>query len=188
VRHIIGLASLLATLACASNSAGPEVLLSAAISDPAGDGSSADIVSADVEVIGTDMFLTVTFTPESFHSDSVVVQFNFDTDENAATGYTTANPGHVGFGIDCLVEVGKITTTARGARVKRWDTGVFVTAINGFLQDITNGFKAQVPADACEDDGPALLKVDSFRQLSATAYTTRRDWAPDPGQPAAQLR
>ena len=148
----------------------------------------ADIVSADVEVIGTDMFLTVTFTPESFHSDSVVAQFNFDTDENAATGYTTANAGHVGFGIDCLVEVGKITTSSRGARVKRWDTGIFVTAINGFLQDIPNGFKAQVPADACEDDGPALLKVDSFRQFSDIAYTTRRDWAPDPGQPAAQLR
>ena len=180
--------SVLATLGCASSSTGPEVLLSASITDPAGDGSSADIVSAEVEVIGTDMFLTVTFTPDSFESDSNVVQFNLDTDENAATGYTTSNPGHVGFGIDCLIEVGKITTTTRGARVKRWDTGVFVTVINGFLQDITNGFKAQVPADACEDDGPALLKVDSFRQVSATAYTTRRDWAPDPGEPAAQIR
>ena len=188
MRHAISLTSLLATLACASSTAGPEVLLSASIQDPGGDGSSADIVSAEVEVIGIDMFLTVTFTPESFHSDSVVVQFNFDSDENAATGYTTANPGHVGFGIDCLVEVGKITTTSRGARVKRWDSGVFVTAINGFLQDNSSGFKAQIPADACEDDGPALLKVDSFRQVSATAYTTRRDWAPDPGQPAAQLR
>ena len=179
---------LLGALACASSTAGPEVLLSASITDPVGDGSSADIVSAEVEVIGTDMFLTVTFTPESFHRDSVVAQFNFDTDENAATGYTTSNPGHVGFGIDCLVEVGKITTTSRGARVKRWDTGVFVTVINGFLQDRTNGFKAQVPADLCGDDGPALLKVDSFRQLDATSYTTRRDWAPDPGLPAAQLR
>jgi hypothetical protein len=188
VRHLIISAFLLSAIGCASSTAGPEVLLSASISDPAGDGSSADIVSAEVEVIGTDMFLTVTFTPESFHRDSVVVQFNFDSDENAATGYTTANPGHVGFGIDCLVEVGKITTTSRGARVKRWDSGVFVTAINGFLQDMTNGFKAQIPADACEDDGPALLKVDSFRQVSETAYTTRRDWAPDPGLPAAQLR
>ena len=188
MKHPFILGFLLGALACASNSTGPEVLLSASITDPAGDGSSADIVSAEVEVIGTDMFLTVTFTPESFHKDSVVAQFNFDTDENAATGYTTSNPGHVGFGIDCLVEVGKITTTARGARVKKWDTGVFITVINGFLQDRTNGFKAQIPADACGDDGPALLKVDSFRQLSATAYTTRRDWAPDPGQPAAELR
>ena len=188
MRHAPFFSLLLAALACGSSSAGPEVSLSASISDPATDGSSADIVNAEVEVIGSDMFLTVTFTPESFHRDSIVVQFNFDTDENAATGYTTANPGHVGFGIDCLVEVGKITTTSRGARVKRWDTGIFVTAINGFLQDMTNGFKAQVPADACEDDGPALLKVDSFRQLSATAYTTRRDWAPDPGAPAAELR
>jgi hypothetical protein len=139
VRHATLLAALLAGSACASSTAGPEVLLSASITDPAGDGSSADIVSADVEVIGTDMFLTVTLTPESFHGDSVVVQFNFDTDENAQTGYTTSNPGHIGFGIDCLVEVGKITTTSRGARVKRWDTGVFVTVINGFLQDILTG-------------------------------------------------
>lgn len=186
--RIVILLCLLAALACGGGSAGPEVSLTASISDPVGDGSSADIVSAEVEVIGVDMFLTVRFTPEGFHSDSIVAQFNFDTDENAATGYTTANPGHVGFGIDCLVEVGKITTTTRGARVKRWDTGIFVTVINGFMQDVTNGFKAQIPADACEDDGPALLKVDSFRQLSATAYTTRRDWAPDPGQPAAALR
>ena len=188
MRHAFILLGLLATVSCASSTAGPEVLLSASITDPAGDGSSADIVSADVEVIGTDMFLTVTLTPESFHGDSVVVQFNFDTDENAQTGYTTSNPGHIGFGIDCLVEVGKITTSSRGARVKRWDSGIFVPVINGFLQDIPNGFKAQIPADACEDDGPALLKVDSFRQVSATAYTTRRDWAPDPGQPAAALR
>jgi hypothetical protein len=175
-------------VACGSSSAGPEVSLSASISDPADDGSSADIVSATVEVIGGDMILTATFAPGTFESDSILVQFNFDTDENALTGYTTGNAGHVGFGIDCLIEVGKITATSRGARVKRWDSGIFVTAINGSLRDATAGFEAEVPADACEDDGPALLKVDSFRQLSAVAFSTRRDWAPDPGEPAAALR
>jgi hypothetical protein len=182
------LLSLVAALACGSSSAGPEVSLSASITDPAGDVSEADIVSAIVEVIGDEMILTATLTPGTFASDSILVQFNLDTDENPGTGYTTGNAGHVGFGIDCLIEVGKITPTTRGARVKRWDTGIFVTVINGNLRDVANGFEASVPADACDDDGPALLKVDTFRQLNAVAFTTRRDWAPDPGQPAAALR
>jgi hypothetical protein len=177
----------LAVLAGCGSSTSSEVTLSATITDPEGDALSADVVSATAQIVGDDLVLTVTFAPGSFRSDSLLVQFNLDTDENEFTGYTTGNPGHVGFGIDCLIEVGKLTPTSRGARVRRYDTGIFVTAVNGSIRDITDGFEATVPADACEDDGPALLKVDSFRQLGGIGFSTRQDWAPDPGEPAARL-
>lgn len=166
----------------------PEVTLSASLTDAAGDGGGADVVSASVEVAGNDMILSVVFTPASFHADSMLVQFNLDTDESAATGYTTTNPGHTGFGIDCMVEVGKPTLTSRSARVRVYDNGVFIAAASGTIRDITNGYEATVPADACDDDGPALIKVDAFRQVGIIGFTPRQDWAPDPGLPAVPLR
>jgi len=162
--------------------------VSASITDPAGDGGMADIVSATIDIAGSDITVQVIFTAESFQADSMLVQFNLDTDESAATGYTTANPGHVGFGIDCMIELGKYSATTRAARISRWQGNTFVPAANATLRVITNGFEATVPASACDDDGPALLKVDAFRQLSATTYSTRQDWAPDAGQPAVPLR
>lgn len=87
-----------------------------------------------------------------------------------------------------MIEVGKYTPTTKGARVSRWQNGVFIAAAHGTIRNITNGYEAAVPADACDDDGPALLKVDAFRQLGTNSYSTRQDWAPDPGQPAVPLR
>ncbi len=162
--------------------------VSASITDAAGDGGLADIVSATIDVAGSDITVRVIFTADSFHPDSMLVQFNLDTDELAATGYTTANPGHVGFGIDCMVELGKYSANTRAARVSRWRNTIFVPAANATLRLIANGYEATLPSGACEDNGPALLKVDAFRQLSADTYTTRQDWAPDPGQPAVPLR
>lgn len=172
---------------CVSGTIDPQAV-SASITDPAGDGGVADIVSATIDVSGSDITVQVVFTPASFQADSMLVQFNLDTDESAATGYTTANPGHVGFGIDCMIELGKYSANTRAARVSRWQGGTFVPTVNATLRIITNGYEATVPSSACDDDGPALLKVDAFRQLAATTYTTRQDWAPDPGQPAAALR
>jgi len=185
-RHRL-MAAILWAAGCGGNTE-PETTLSASLTDPAGDGGVADVVSAAIDVAGNDMIVRVVFTPGSFHTDSMLVQFNLDTDENAATGYTTANPGHVGFGIDCMIELGKYAPTTKAARVSRWSNGVFIAAANATLSTITNGYEATVPAEACDDDGPALLKVDAFRQLGTNSYSTRQDWAPDPGQPAIPLR
>ena len=83
----------LAVLAGCGSSTSSEVTLSATITDPAGDALSADVVGATAQIVGDDLILTVTFAPGSFRSDSLLVQFNLDTDENEFTGYTTSNPG-----------------------------------------------------------------------------------------------
>ena len=181
------LLALAAAGACGA-STDPEASLSASMTDPSGDGGSADIVSARVTITGNTVYVRVVFTPQTYFADSMLVQFNLDTDEDPATGYTTANPGHVGFGIDCLITVGKLTTTTSGARVSRWDNGTFVAAANGSFITIANGYEATAPLSACDDDGEAQLKVDAFRQVGGTGYTTRQDWAPDPGQPAVLIR
>ncbi len=173
---------------CGSETATPGVTLSGSLTDPSGDGGVADVVSASVEVAGDDMVLTAEFTPGTFHGDSLLVGVHFDTDENPGTGYTTANPGHAGFGIDCFVVFGKLTGSSSGVRVERFDSGIFIPVAAGTLRLLANGLEATVPADACEDDGPALFKVDAFRQLTAIGFTVRQDWAPDPGQAAATLR
>lgn len=191
-RTVLGLVGMIVALsACEGGTSEPSVNVSASITDASGDGGIADIVSATIDVADGDMIVRVVLTPGSYQADSMLIQFNLDTDESAATGYTSANPGHVGFGIDCMVEVGKYAATIRAARVSRWNNGGFVAVANATLRTITNGFEATLPADACEDDGPALLKVDAFRQVvqnGTAGWSTRQDWAPDPGQPAAPLR
>lgn len=179
--------ALAAAGACGA-STDPETSLTASITDPSGDGGTADVVSSRVTITGNTIYLRVTFTPTTYFPDSMLVQFNLDTDENPATGYTTVNPGHVGFGIDCLIAVGKLTVNTSGARVSRWDNGTFVAAANGSFITITNGYEATAPLSACDDDGEAQLKVDAFRQVGSTGFSTRQDWAPDPGQPAVLIR
>jgi hypothetical protein len=146
------------------------------------------VVSATFDIEEGEMLVRIVVTPESFQADSMLLVFNLDTDENPATGYTSANPGHVGFGIDCQIQLGKYASNTRAARVSRWENGGFVATANAAVTVVANGYSAVLPAEACGDDGPALLKVDAFRQLTAQTWSTRQDWAPDPGQPPVQVR
>ena len=173
---------------CVESTDPPEGNFSAVVTDPSGDGGSADVISATLDIAGGEMRARIVLTPGSFQADSMLLVFNLDTDENPATGYTSANPGHVGFGIDCQIQLGKYASNTRAARVSRWENGGFIAAANATLTVIANGYEATLPGEACDDDGPALLKVDAFRQLSAQSWTTRQDWAPDPGQPPVPLR
>jgi hypothetical protein len=116
------------------------------------------------------------------------VVFNLDTDEQATTGYTTANPGHAGLGIDCLIELGKVTPTTRGARVRLYDNGVFITAVSGEVTVLTAGYEAAFPVTACDDDGPSVFRTDAFRQVSTVAYSIRQDWLPDAASPPITVR
>jgi len=181
-------ATILVLSGCVEADESPQGTLSAAVTDPAGDGGTADVVSATLDIAEGSMLVRVVLTPASFQADSMLLVFNLDTDENPATGYTSANPGHVGFGIDCMIQLGKYASDTRAARVSRWDNGGFIASANATLTVITNGYEATLPASACDDDGPALLKVDAFRQLSAQTWSTRQDWAPDPGLPPARLQ
>ena len=180
--------AVLAVTGCVESNDPPEGSFSAAVSDPSGDGGTADVVSATLNIAEGEMLVRIVLAPGSFQADSMLLVFNLDTDENAVTGYTSANPGHLGFGIDCQIQLGKYASNTRAARVSRWDNGGFVATANATLTVITNGYEATLPAEACDDDGPALLKVEAFRQLSAQAWSTRQDWAPDPGQPPVQVR
>jgi len=178
----------LAVTGCVESNDPPEGSFSAAVTDPSGDGGTADVVSATLAIEGGDMLVRIVLSPGSFTADSMLLVFNLDTDENGATGYTSANPGHVGFGIDCQIQLGKYASNTRAARVSIWDNGGFIATANATLTVIANGYEATLPAEACEDDGPALLKVDAFRQLSAQTWSTRQDWAPEAGQPPVQVR
>lgn len=173
---------------CVESTDPPEGTFSAAVTDPSGDGGSADVISATLDIAGGEMRARIVLTSASFKADSMLLVFNLDTDENAATGYTSVNPGHVGFGIDCQIQLGKYASDTRAARVSRWENGTFIATANATLTVITNGYEATLPGEACDDDGPALLKVDAFRQLSTQTWSVRQDWAPDPGQPPVQLR
>jgi hypothetical protein len=181
-------ATILVLSGCVEADDSPEGTFSAVVTDPAGDGGTADVVSATLDIADGNMLVRVVLTPASFQADSMLLVFNLDTDENPATGYTSANPGHVGFGIDCMIQLGKYAPDIRAARVSRWENGGFVAIANAALTVITNGYEATLPASSCDDDGRALLKVDTFRQLSAQAWSTRQDWAPDPGQPPVEVR
>ena len=180
--------TLLALSSCTESDNFPEGSVDAAVTDPAGDGGTADVVSATLSIGEEVMLVRVVLTPASFQADSMLLVFNLDTDENPATGYTSANPGHVGFGIDCMIQLGKYASDTRAARVSRWENGGFIAIANATLTVIANGYEATLPSNSCDDDGPALLKVDAFRQLSAQAWSTRQDWAPDAGQPPVELR
>ena len=188
IRRFLLAVAVLAVTGCVESNDPPEGSFSATVSDPSGDGGTADVVSATLDIDGGDMVVRIVLTPASFQADSMLLVFNLDTDENPATGYTTANPGHVGFGIDCMIQLGKYSSNTRAARVSRWENGTFNATANATLTVITNGYEATLPAEACADDGPALLKVDAFRQLTAQTWSTRQDWAPDPGQPPVQVR
>jgi hypothetical protein len=155
--------------------------------DPSGDGGVADLVFASFEVIGSNIRVRAELSPDTFHRDSILVEFDLDTDENAATGYTTPNPGHVGIGIDCLIELGKVAPANLGVRVRRFEAGSFVSTVVAAATPLTNGYEATVPLSGCADDGRALLRVGSFRQVGNLGGTTvRQDWLPDPpGVPIA---
>ena len=165
---------------CGSDDSGPSVSFSGQAADPSGDGGTADLIFASLEVIGSNIKLRAEVTPGSFHRDSLLVVFNLDADEQAATGYTTANPGHSGLGIDCLIELGKVTPGILGARVRSYENGVFITAASAEVTSLSQGYEATVPLGACGDDGQALMRIEAFRQVSAQAYTIRQDWLPDP--------
>ena len=154
--------------------------------DPAGDGGVADLVFASFEVIGSNMRVRAEATAGTFHPDSLLMTFNLDTDESALTGYTTINPGHVGMGIDCFVELGKYTTQIRGARVRRWVNGTAIPTWTGEVTVLVNGYEATMPLSACQDDGRAVFRADAFRQVGDIGTTVRQDWLPDPpGAPIA---
>jgi hypothetical protein len=181
-------AVLLVAAGCGGDSGGPSVSLRGDGSEAAGDGGVADLVYGLIEVAGSSIKVRVQTSAATFHPDSLLIVFNFDTDGSALTGYTTINPGHVGLGIDCLVELGKPTPGVRNARVQRWASGNFTPTATGNVTVIANGYEATLPLNACPElaDGLALFRVEAFRQLSATAYTIRQDWLPDPpGAPLA---
>ena len=120
------LVAILALAGCTESDNSPEGTFNAAVTDPAGDGGTADVVSATLDIADGNMLVRVVVTPASFQADSMLLVFNLDTDENPATGYTSANPGHVGFGIDCMIQLGKYSSDTRAARVSRWENGGFV--------------------------------------------------------------
>jgi hypothetical protein len=183
-------AVLLLSAGCsATDSPGPHTFLGQG-SDPSGDGGVADLVSAVFEIAGTSFTVRAQTTAATFNADSLLITFNVDTDGNAATGYTTTNPGHVGLGIDCLIELGKVAPTLRAARVQRWQGIAFAPVATAAVTVISNGYEATLPLNACPElaSGDAVFRVDAFRQLSALSYTIRQDWLPDPTLAPLQLR
>lgn len=182
MRVFLALATLTLAAACGdSDPGGPSVLLSAEANDPAGDGGVADLIFASLEVVDAEIRVRAELTAGTFHGDSMLVTFNLDTDEQSGTGYTTANPGHAGIGIDCLIELGKTSLTTLGARVRQFENGSFVTTLSVDVTTVGQGYEATVPLSACDDDGRAVLRIDAFRQLSDIGYSIRQDWLPDAG-------
>lgn len=69
-----------AVSACGENPGQPAPQYSGEVTDAAGDGGTADLVSASVKVADGTTTLRVEFAPGAFISDSLLVGFNFDTD------------------------------------------------------------------------------------------------------------
>ena len=184
------LVSLVLAAGCSSDSGGPNVSLRAEGSDPSGDGGLADLVSGVFEVAGSSIKVRAQTTAATFKADSLLIVFNLDTDASALTGYTSTNPGHVGLGIDCIVQLGKVAPGVQSASVSRWQNGSFAPTLTSQVTVISNGYEATLTLNACPElaGGTTLFRVDAFRQLNAVMYTTRQDWLPDPPLPPLQLR
>lgn len=171
-----------------SDPSDPGVSLRAEATDPAGDGGVADLSFASLEVTDSDIRVRVEFTTETFKTDSLLVNFHLDTDEQAGTGNVTSNPATVGMGVDCLIAIGKVTATALSARVYQFVNSSFVATTTVPMTTTARGYEATVPVDACNDDGRALMKVSASRQLTQVMYTVIQDWLPDAGTPPLAVR
>lgn len=184
------LATLLVATGCSSDSGGPSVSLRGEGSDPSGDGGVADLVSAVIQVTSSTIKVQAQTTAATFEADSLLLTFSLDTDASPLTGYTTTNPGHLGLGIDCLIELGKVAPTVRTARIQRWQSGAFAPTATGQVTVISNGYEATLPLNACPEvaGGNTLFRADGFRQLNAQSFTVRQDWLPDPTLPPLTVR
>ena len=75
-------ATILVLSGCVEADDAPEGTFSAAVTDPSGDGGTADVVSATLDIAEGSMLVRVVLTPASFQADSMLLVFNLDTDEN----------------------------------------------------------------------------------------------------------
>ena len=186
-------ATLIALAAACSSSSGPDSIekTTGQATDLAGDGGGADLTLVLFEVAGRTVTAVATFDPGTYQADSVLAVFDLDVDENPATGFTTAEPGYAGLGIDYRLEVGNIdpATTRLGARIKRYEGGTFVTVQEQPIAVNEGGFVASVSYDAFHDtDDRLAFRVETSRVLPDGTRSARQDWAPEPAAAPVTVR
>jgi hypothetical protein len=161
------------------------IIASGSVTDPIGDTpllEPPDIASAsiDIDSAGT-ITLRVTFAPGTSLTDSRV-QFQLDTDQNTATGYSFAP----WTGSDYFVEIYGSGFQAN-ARVWAWpDVMPLATVAVTY-----SGTTAEATFNLSSfggDDGLMNFTLASQRQLDTNSFTGVRDYAPDVGLPSAQVQ
>lgn len=167
-----------------SSSTGPQSIskTTGQVSDPTGDGGSADLTAALFEVAAQTATVLVNFSLETYASDSMLAVLDLDVDENPATGFTSNEAGYSGLGIDYRIEIGNIDPVLHklGARIKCYQGGTFVILQDQPIAVNAGGYVASLSYDAFGDgDDRLAFRVESYRVNGDGTLTPRQDWAPD---------
>ena len=174
-------------------STAPTVIYTGSVTDPQGDvitqGGAvpvpADMISAKLDVVGTDLVITVTFAPGTLsHADSQW-QVNLDTDDNPATGVIDEPT----IGIDFIVRAvfPRGSTTAEIVKVVNNTFPVVGTATVSYPTN--DSAKVTVPLSKLGDDeGKLSFKFTTAHWLNDTGGSSVLDTMPNVGLPVGTVR
>lgn len=168
--------------------------LTATLTDSGGDAlpdarviRTPDLLSATVEVDGTNLRFRVTLAESSIESSTTFVLVNLDLDQNAATGIQ---------GIQEQVDIGVIGSEAvltlldglQRAQLLRC-TGPSCQVLGSYPTSLVNGVvQGSIPLSSIADDGRMNVKISTFVAVNNTGGSGPTDVMPDVGQPAVPVR